>query len=97
MLSVYVHPTAQRSGMGKALYTRLFALLRLQGFTNAYAGIALPNAASVGLHESLGFRPIGVYSEVGFKLGRWHDIGWWGLALQPKAPDPEPPIPFSAA
>jgi phosphinothricin acetyltransferase len=96
-VSVYVHPTAHRSGLGRVLYTRLFELLRIQGFFNAYAGIALPNIASVGLHESLGFRPIGVYPEVGFKLGRWHDVGWWGLELQPKAAEPDPPIPFAVA
>jgi L-amino acid N-acyltransferase YncA len=91
-VSVYVHAHAQRLGVGKALYRSLFALLALQSFYNAYAGITLPNPASVGLHESLGFQPVGVYHAVGYKLGAWHDVGWWQLALQECVIPPEPPI-----
>ena len=91
-VSVYVHPRAHRSGVGRALYTSLVRLLALQGFYNAYAGITLPNAPSVGLHEALGFVPVGVYRNVGFKLGAWHDVGWWSLALQPTASRPSPPL-----
>jgi phosphinothricin acetyltransferase len=69
--------------------------LVLQGFFNAYAGITLPNPASVGLHESLGFQPVGVYRAVGYKLGAWHDVGWWQLALQERAVSPEPPVDLS--
>jgi L-amino acid N-acyltransferase YncA len=90
-VSVYVDATARRGGVGRALYTELFALLRLQGFYNAYAGITLPNAASVGLHESLGFRRIALYPKIGFKTGGWHDVGWWALDLQPKPAQPAPP------
>ena len=93
-VTIYVHPEWHRRGVGHALYTSLLAVLRLQGFFNAYAGITLPNPASVGLHESVGFQPLGVYREVGYKLGAWHDVGWWSLALHPKVPDPEPPIAF---
>ena len=50
-------------------------------FHMAFGGIALPNPASVALHEAVGFEPIGVYREVGFKFGRWHDVGWWQRAL----------------
>ena len=96
-VTVYVHPEWRRRGVGHALYTSLLAVLRLQGFFNAYAGITLPNPASVGVHESVGFRPLGVYREVGYKLGAWHDVGWWSLALRPKVPDPEPPIAFPDA
>ena len=53
----------------------LFDELRRLGYCQAFAGIALPNAASVGLHESLGFEPLGVYRNVGFKFDRWHDVG----------------------
>lgn len=81
-VSAYVHPQAHRQGVGRALYTALFDILRLQGFYNAMAGIALPNPASVGLHEAMGFRPVGVYPKAGYKLGRWHDVGWWQLALR---------------
>jgi L-amino acid N-acyltransferase YncA len=68
--------------VGHRLYSVLFELLRAQGFYAAHAGIALPNPASVGLHESLGFRPVGVYRAVGYKNGAWHDVGWWQLELQ---------------
>jgi len=95
-VSVYVRADSRRSGVGHALYASLFALLRLQGFRAAHAGITLPNAASVGLHESLGFRPIGVYPSVGFKLGAWHDVGWWQLELAERRGVPQPPLSMDA-
>lgn len=94
--SVYVHPEARRLGIGRALYRSLFGILVRQGYCNAYAGIALPNPGSVGLHESVGFRLVGVYREVGYKHGAWHDVGWWHLALQPKPSVPPPPISLAA-
>jgi phosphinothricin acetyltransferase len=90
--SVYVRADVHRSGVARALYTSLFAILRLQGFRNAYAGITLPNAASVAFHEALGFEPVGVYHKVGFKLGAWRDVGWWARALGEYEPDPAPPV-----
>lgn len=90
-VSVYIHERARRQGVGSALYTSLFALLRLQGFYTAHAGISLPNPASVGLHEALGFQPVGVYRSVGFKQGAWHDVGWWQLALRERTGTPDPP------
>ena len=83
-VTVYVDAQHHRRGLGRALYTSLFAVLRLQGFYNAYGGITLPNAGSVGLHEAMGFRLVGVDREVGYKFGRWWDVGWWALELQPK-------------
>ena len=91
-VSVYVHPDHHRRGIGKALYLALFERLRQQGIVNVYAGITLPNAGSVGLHESMGFALVGVYSAIGFKFGRPHDVGWWHLALQPWPDDPKPVI-----
>jgi phosphinothricin acetyltransferase len=91
-VSVYVDARAHRSGIGRALYTSLLRLLVVQGFYNAYAGITLPNAASVGLHETIGFVPVGVYRHVGFKLGAWHDVGWWSLGLQPTTGHPPSPV-----
>ena len=89
--SAYVDPGSWRRGVGSGLYRSLFGILSAQGFVNAYAGIALPNPASVGLHESVGFRPVGVYRSVGYKLGAWHDVGWWELTLRdPEASPPEP-------
>ncbi len=80
-VSVYVHHARHRSGLGRALYWELFQQLKALGYYNAYAGITLPNAGSVGLHESFGFIPVGIYRNVGFKLGRWWDVGWWQKRL----------------
>jgi L-amino acid N-acyltransferase YncA len=90
-VAVYVDEEHRRGGVGNALYGKLFRLLRLQGFYTAHAGVTLPNAASVGLHESLGFRPVGVYRGVGYKLGGWRDVGWWQLDLLDRAGEPSPP------
>jgi phosphinothricin acetyltransferase len=94
---VYIHAKARRTGMGRALYHALFALLSLQGFYQGFAGITLPNPASVGLHEALGFQPVGVYHAVGYKLGGWHDVGWWQRAFQPRPSLPTPPTAFRGA
>lgn len=90
--SVYVDERQRRRGVGRGLYASLFAILSAQGFFNVYAGIALPNPASVMLHESVGFTAIGVYRRVGFKLGAWHDVGWWQRTLQEQAADPREPL-----
>jgi L-amino acid N-acyltransferase YncA len=90
-VSVYVAEKQRRRGVGRALYTSLLALLRLQGFYAAHAGITLPNAGSVALHESFGFRRVALYPAVGFKMDRWHDVGWWQLELQPRTGTPDPP------
>ncbi len=93
-VSVYVHEAARGRGVAAALYEALLGILRLQGFQRAYAGITLPNPASVGLHESAGFRPVGVYRSVGFKCGAWHDVGWWERALVEASDSPSEPLPF---
>ena len=90
-VSCYVHPRARRRGVGRALYRSLLAVLRAQGFCNAFAGIALPNPASVALHESVGFTLLGQYRNVGFKSGAWRDTGWFqcpigDLPAEPRAP-----------
>lgn len=91
-VSVYVAAAARRRGVGSALYESLFALLRSQGFVNAYAGVALPNPASVALHESLGFEPVGTYEGVGYKDGEWHDVSWWHRSLNERERNPAPPV-----
>ncbi len=95
-VTVYVHPAHRRKGLGRALYTSLLGVLPLQGYTNAYAGITLPNPGSVGLHEAMGFEPVGIYRQVGYKLGRWHDVGWWGLALRAHDLAPSAPLLVTA-
>jgi L-amino acid N-acyltransferase YncA len=90
-VTVYVDARRHRHGLGRALYRPLLAMLRAQGFYAAHAGITLPNDASVGLHESLGFRPVGVYRAVGHKLGAWHDVGWWQLPLRERTGQPALP------
>jgi phosphinothricin acetyltransferase len=93
-VSAYVHPDARRLGVGRALYTSLFAALAVQGFRNAYAGIALPNDASVALHTAVGFTPVGVYREVGYKHGAWHDVAWFERPLALRDIDPSAPRPL---
>jgi L-amino acid N-acyltransferase YncA len=90
--SVYVHPAFHRRGIGRGLYTSLFRIMVAQGFVTAYAGITLPNPSSVALHESCGFESVGVYRNAGFKLGRWHGVGWWQRALQALPAAPAPPL-----
>ena len=90
-VSVYVKDGHHRQGVGKALYTSLFACLRVLGYYNAYAVIALPNDASVALHESLGFRHVGTLTDVGYKMGKWHTVGYWELALRDRSA-PAPPV-----
>ncbi len=80
-VSIYLREDARGQGLGRALYTALLAILRRQGFHRAYAGITLPNPASVGLHEAMGFTHLGVYHRVGWKLGAWRDVGYWELRL----------------
>ena len=89
--SVYLEAAFHRRGVGRGLYTALFELLRLCGYVNAYAGITQPNANSTGLHTALGFAPIGVYRQVGYKFGQWHNVAWLGLDLQPHPSQPAPP------
>ena len=89
-VSVYIAGDARGEGVGRALYEALFDRLRERGFRMACAGITLPNEASVGLHESLGFKQIGVNPEIGFKNGAWRDVGWFQLEL---APRPDGPLP----
>ena len=95
-VTVYVAEGARRTGTGQRLYRVLLDLVRRQGFRSAFAGITLPNAGSVGLHEAMGFRPVGIYRDVGYKAGAWHDVGWWGLDLGVSGDPPGEPIPFAA-
>jgi phosphinothricin acetyltransferase len=79
-VAVYVDPACARQGIGRALYGELLPLLAGR-YHAAFAGIALPNEASVALHEAMGFTPVGIYREVGWKMGAWRDVGWWQRLL----------------
>ena len=92
-VSVYVDPRHHRRGVARALYQRLLADLGAQGFHVACAGITVPNPASVALHESLGFQPVGVYRRIGYKCGAWRDVGWWQLPLAEPDGAPAEPRP----
>lgn len=89
--SIYVVETAQRQGAGRLLYKALIDTLRAQGFVHAIGMLALPNEASIALHESVGFRRGGVFREVGYKHGQWMDVGIWQRELNdPQVPPVEP-------
>jgi L-amino acid N-acyltransferase YncA len=87
-VSIYLAEASRGQGLGRRLYEKLLDRLRAQRFRVACAGVTLPNEASVGLHESLGFVPVGVYRRIGWKAGAWHDVGWWQLDLSPDSVDP---------
>ncbi|MEA2692426.1 MAG: hypothetical protein QOJ16_1813 [Acidobacteriota bacterium] len=93
-VSAYVHPDARRLGVARALYTSLFAALVVQGFRNAYAGVTLPNAASLRLHTAVGFTSVGVFRGIGYKHGLWHDVAWFERALAPRDAAPASPRPL---
>lgn len=92
--TVYVRQSARRRGTGRRLYGLLLDLLEAQGYTQAFAGIALPNAPSVAFHTSLGFSRIAVYGSVGYKAGAWRDVEWWQRSLGASAEPPPEPVPF---
>jgi L-amino acid N-acyltransferase YncA len=96
-VAIYLSGNCRGQGFGTALYTVLFQLLRIQGYFRAYAGITLPNPASIRLHQRLGFEPVGVYKRVGFKANAWHDVSWWALTLQPADRPPVEALPIRDA
>ena len=79
--SVYLHPKAQGQGLGTQLYQTLFNQLQTEDVHRAYAGITVPNPASIALHQKVGFHKVGVYREVGRKFGRYWDVEWWERAV----------------
>ena len=91
-VSVYLDADCHGRGVGRALYDRLLAEVRELGYITVFAGITMPNPASVGLHRSAGFEPVGTYRNVGYKQNSWHDVSWWTLPLvaEPPANPAEP-------
>ena len=94
-VSVYIHDDFHRKGIAKALYTAVLEILKNQGFRNAYAVINLPNDQSVAFHESCGFKYFATYENVGYKLGKWKNVGWWQIQLNEYSHEPEAPVKFS--
>lgn len=91
--SVYLRMGLRRTGTGRALYAALLDALAARGYRRAFAGVTLPNDASVGLHRALGFADAGVLRRVGWKAGRWHDVAWFQRSLGPAGED-APPAPL---
>jgi phosphinothricin acetyltransferase len=91
-VTVYIDQAQRRTGAGRELYEPLIGLLRRQRIRTVCGGITLPNEASVGLHEALGFERVGVYRNVGWKAGVWYDVGWWQLDLGAPGEPPEEPL-----
>ncbi|HWC56351.1 MAG TPA: GNAT family N-acetyltransferase [Sphingomicrobium sp.] len=93
---IYFAPEARGRGLGRRLLETQLDLLERQGFVTAVAGIALPNEASVALHKKVGFVLLGIERGVGFKRGKWVDVGRLQRDLAPRAGNPREPIPYAA-
>jgi L-amino acid N-acyltransferase YncA len=93
--SVYTKNDFQGMGIGRELYKVLFQILKIQGYRNIYAGITLPNEASIKLHEKCGFSHFATYENIGYKLGGWKNVGWWRLSVNHYDRKPSPPLAFS--
>lgn len=96
-LSVYLLSDYQRRGLGSRLYNAVIEILGFLGYRNLYAVITLPNDASLSMHQRLGFTPLAVHKNAGYKLGRWHDVAWLEKNLGPYRADPVPPTPIKEA
>ncbi len=94
--TVYVNAAVRRGGIGRTLYGALFKALRLQGFVQAVAGVTLPNDASMGLHQAVGFVPTGVTHNAGYKFGGWHGVAFFEMSLQPPPDVPKPTLDVGA-
>jgi L-amino acid N-acyltransferase YncA len=95
--SIYLASEVRGQGVGRALYAELLGRLAALGYRRAFAGVTLPNEASVGLHRAFGFRDAGRYDRVGWKDGGWHDVAWLQRDLQPAEVDPPPAISRAVA
>lgn len=93
--TIYLAPDFHTKGIGRILYQTLFEILKLQGYYNVFAGVALPNQKSVGFHQAMGFEEIGIFKKVGYKHGNWHDTNWFQLNLLPITVEPNAPKTLS--
>jgi phosphinothricin acetyltransferase len=90
--SIYLSTNLRRTGVGRALYEVLLDRLAERGYRRAFAGVALPNEASIGFHRAFGFEDAGCYRRVGWKDNAWHDVAWMQRDLQRNEIDPPAPI-----
>lgn len=90
-VTVYVHQDYRKKGVARKLYSQLLEMLTAMNYSKAIAVITLPNDASIGFHQSLGFKPIGEMKNIGFKLGAWRSTSWWDLQLNK---DEQAPLPL---
>jgi L-amino acid N-acyltransferase YncA len=95
-LSVYVDSATQHRGIGKALYTCLIDLLKLQNLVTVYGVVTVPNPASEKLHTTLGFERTGYFKNTGYKFGKWIDVAWYEKAIRDLPANPEPFVPFTS-
>jgi phosphinothricin acetyltransferase len=93
-LSVYIDKGFQRQGIGRQLYACLMEILKLQNIHNVYGIVMTPNPNSEKLHESFGFRRIGIFQKTGYKHGDWHDVTWFEKSIREHEADPRPFIPI---
>lgn len=93
--SIYLDPDFAGKGIAKNLYNALFEILKIQGIYKVFAVIGLPNLKSVSFHEKMGFTWFATYKNVGYKLGKWLNVGWWELILSEPKDTPKTPIPYA--
>ena len=93
--SVYMHNDFRGKAIAKLLYELLFQILKQQQFRNVYAGITMPNDASIRFHEKCGFEKFAYYENIGFKFSSWHSVGWWKLQINDYDQQLPPPLKLS--
>lgn len=93
--TVYISDKHHRKGIARILYNTLFALLQQQGYINVFASVLVTNVNSVEFHRAYGFEEIGLFKNIGYKLGEWHTNLWFQYTLQEHVIDPSVPIPIT--
>lgn len=91
-VTIYMNEQSHRKGIGRALYSTLFDILRMQGYYNLFAGVLVTNEKSVAFHRAMGFEDIGLFKNIGYKLGEWHTNLWLQYSLQEPKLNPHTPI-----
>jgi L-amino acid N-acyltransferase YncA len=91
--TVYLAEKHHRKGVARVLYAALFDMMKLQGYYSIYASILSTNTASVAFHRAVGFEDIGLFKNIGYKLGEWHSNIWMQYFLQAHKPEPHTPTP----